>query len=919
MPALSKEYQTLFKHDVIEKVTPHYIIDNLNPNLPLRYYQNEALQVFFHYFKKNKEQMPISLLFQMATGSGKTLVMAALILYLWKQGYRNFLFFVNSTNIIEKTKQNFLNKFSSKYLFSNQIIIEQKKVNIREVQNFDESNRDDINIVFVTVQGLHSLINNSRENSITIEDFKDKEIVLLSDEAHHINALTRLRRRQTGNLYGEDIDNFAGLSKGEAEHLRTWEGTVKSIFKQNRNNIMLEFTATIDLDNKNIKEKYENKIIYQYDLKQFREDGFSKNIELFQVNADLMHRAMSAVLLSQYRLKVAQKYKLNIKPVILFKSKTINESKQFVKDFKSTISNLTSDYLQQIKRIYEEKTDSDIFEKVFSFLEENKIDFENLVLELKEDFLEEKLLEINSKDESESKQIIANSLEDKDNMVRAIFVVDMLNEGWDVLNLFDIVRLYDTRDVKEGKPGKVTISEAQLIGRGARYCPFEWEDSNKFIRKFDFANSEQENELKVLEMLYYHSLFNSRYISELRTTLVSSGIMAKERHTKEIKVKDKFKDTEWWKYGVIYLNSREENSKRDIIDLKSIDEICNKRYEDRILTYEEKHADLDDRTVEMQEPVGMEKHSEVMLSSLGANVIRTALYSNDFYTFNNLKSYFHKLNSYSEFIKSEDFLGIIKLDLKNLENKDKIHLIPQDEKLRIAKNVIEDLKNDIEKNISEFEGTESFTPHLLRNKIKDKEIEFDPNKDSRDEVNCRAYDWAAQDVLFCTSEEKSFLDYFQNNLLAYFEKKYKSIFLIRNERFCKMYNFDNGVGFEPDFLLLLKKEEISIPTAYQIWIEPKGNQFKDNDGTFNESVEGWKERFLKKLREKAKIDNSIANRGVLKLEAEDITKKFNYIILGPPFYNQQLETAHNRVSEYFFSEALLDKECLNVNLFNKEK
>ncbi len=39
---------------------------------------------------------------------------------------------------------------------------------------------------------------------------------------------------------------------------------------------------------------------------------------------------------------------------------------------------------------------------------------------------------------------------DKDNEFRAVFAVDMLNEGWDVLNLFDIVRLYDTRDSRSG-------------------------------------------------------------------------------------------------------------------------------------------------------------------------------------------------------------------------------------------------------------------------------------------------------------------------------------------------------------------------------------------------------------------------------------------------------------------------------------
>lgn len=52
----------------------------------------------------------------------------------------------------------------------------------------------------------------------------------------------------------------------------------------------------------------------------------------------------------------------------------------------------------------------------------------------------------------------------------------MLNEGWDVLNLFDIVRLYDKRDGKQTAKGfipeKTTNAEKQLIGRGARYYPF---------------------------------------------------------------------------------------------------------------------------------------------------------------------------------------------------------------------------------------------------------------------------------------------------------------------------------------------------------------------------------------------------------------------------------------------------------------
>jgi type III restriction enzyme len=44
--------------------------------------------------------------------------MAALILDLYRHGYRNFLFFVNSGQIIETTKENFLNPASAKHLIA---------------------------------------------------------------------------------------------------------------------------------------------------------------------------------------------------------------------------------------------------------------------------------------------------------------------------------------------------------------------------------------------------------------------------------------------------------------------------------------------------------------------------------------------------------------------------------------------------------------------------------------------------------------------------------------------------------------------------------------------------------------------------------------------------------------------------------
>jgi len=189
---LKSDFDTLSSLNMLNREIPDYIVKNLNPNFPLREYQKEAIIRFGYYIEGYaKRLMPSQLLFHMATGSGKTLIMASQILYLYEKGFRNFIFFVNSSNIIEKTKDNFLNPLSSKYLFAEKLKFGEKEVQIKQVDSFEAVNMNDINILFTTIQGLHSSLNFPRENAVTFEDFKDRKIVLLSDEAHHINTLTK--------------------------------------------------------------------------------------------------------------------------------------------------------------------------------------------------------------------------------------------------------------------------------------------------------------------------------------------------------------------------------------------------------------------------------------------------------------------------------------------------------------------------------------------------------------------------------------------------------------------------------------------------------------------------------------------------------------------------------------------------------
>ena len=83
--------------DFFKKKLDSIIIENLNPSFNPRYYQKEAIGRFIFYLNEYPQRKkPAHLLFNMATGSGKTLLMAAEILYLYIKGYRNFVFFVNS-------------------------------------------------------------------------------------------------------------------------------------------------------------------------------------------------------------------------------------------------------------------------------------------------------------------------------------------------------------------------------------------------------------------------------------------------------------------------------------------------------------------------------------------------------------------------------------------------------------------------------------------------------------------------------------------------------------------------------------------------------------------------------------------------------------------------------------------------------
>lgn len=845
MSVLFEEIQSDFNHPrrpVSRPEIPQYICENLRHDL--RTYQIEALQNFIYYLNEFNVK-PRHLLFHMATGSGKTMMIASSILYLYEKGYRNFVFFVNTQNIILKTRDNLANPNSVKYLFSDKIVIENKEVNINLIESsFEDTRSEDINIFFTTVQGLHTSLTTLKENGITYSDFSDNKLVLIADEAHH-------------------LDN-------EKADERSWWQTVQNLLKTNEDNILMEFTATAKLHN----NYYDDKIIYDYPLKKFREDKYSKEVTLLSSNFsgyeeldDKALRMLQATVINEYRRIVAERYGIALKPVVMFKNKSTKQADENHEQFGKLIENLTSNHINHIL-VHSRSV------PVIAKIAEQIKDIEGFVQRLKIAFSPNKTVLIYGT--SADKDAVLknlNEMEAPTNHIRAIFAVEILNEGWDVLNLFDIVKL----DEAPQKSNSTTTKEAQLIGRGARYYPFSMEGDEKYKRKFD---NDLGNDLRLLEEMMFHSINESQYITTIKAELTKSGIAdfdEVEETTVTMKLKESFKSHPYYQTGGVLVNKRiakDKSTKQCIRDY-----ISNFGDTNPIIKLSNSAVISSGFDVQADENEANSIVSTLKLCEMSPSTIRSAINKIDFFYFSSLKNHFPHLRSIDEFITSEKYLGGV---VWNVYSDIPHPTISEYEKRKAVMNLLENIKKAIAKNANDFEGSKEFCPVPIKERLDDKtlKVKLRPNAEGMRRHTPPLFldqiEWYVYDENYGTSEEMDFVWFFHQHYDALSER-YDDIRLIRNEKAYHLYSFDeNGQRFEPDFILLLRKDGVQ----HQVFIEPKGKQI--------ELYDAWKEEFLCSL-DRATLCNEV-NTGV---------RDGQYFkIHGLPFYNS--------ASENLFKEKFAD-------------
>lgn len=549
---------------------PEFVERNLK--YPFFEWQKSALENFVIFDRTSKlkdfpdiKNRPTHLLFNMATGAGKTMMMAALILYYFEKGYRHFLFFVNQNNIVDKTENNFIGSTHAKFLFTEKILQGDTVIPIRKVEMFSPHS-DGIEIKFTSIQKLYNDIHTERENQTTLADLHKLNLVMLGDEAHHLNAPTKSKKRDA-----------------EIEH-KGWEHMVlELLLNKNGNpseNVLLEFTATPP-EKADVQQKYADKIITKFGLKEFLQKGYTKEINLVSSTLSKKERVLHALLFAWYRHQIALKYGIaNFKPVMLFRSKTVDESKADYLAFLNWVENVQVDDFSFLKTFSTSLNDSDNAneqgktrtEQALKFMQDNKFGFAHLANWVKQNYQKHNIIITNSennktkteKTDSETEKLL-NNLEAADNPIRAIFTVGRLTEGWDVLNLFDIVRLYEGQNgggsnKKSCKTANTTVSEKQLIGRGVRYFPFAFEGKQPNKRKFD---NDMQHELRILEELFYYAHDEqSRYISELKNELRKDGYLPEKDDDKVLatfKLKSEFAANKDFRELLIWANKKIPN------------------------------------------------------------------------------------------------------------------------------------------------------------------------------------------------------------------------------------------------------------------------------------------------------------------------------------------------------------------------
>lgn len=473
-----------FLKDLAEGVTKY----------PFRYYQKEAIYTLHSIYKQaidlckssddiqknllrqkgynhikpllekvNKEtgQLAPFIGYEMATGSGKTMLMGATVYYLNKyHNVKNFLIVTpSSTEIYKKTIRNFT-KGTNETVWNDEVPF---KFNLITGDNYKDTKDlfatdTDANIFIFNIDKFGTNATQTKKqwegsdwkdkegNTISLLEFlSQNDLVIITDEAHHAQS------RKAKSV----INAFHPLA-------------------------VIEYTATA-VEAERSQAKKNQTIVYKYDIKRFLEDKYGKKVRVLALPGQ-----ESKTKGKKTELSDLEKYKLlTFFLVHLVKKKALNSDVKcrdlkpigFVK-VKNEIAFAEKVELY-IKTVL--ATDTEILEVILEKAKAEDTETTNLILEMFESDCNsdttvlskeiDKVAQTSILLHSKSDKLVKKQFDDiQKNKVEIVIFIDMLNEGIDMPNIYSMVIINDT-------PSEFKTSVKQIVGRGVRL--------NKLQRDYD--------------------------------------------------------------------------------------------------------------------------------------------------------------------------------------------------------------------------------------------------------------------------------------------------------------------------------------------------------------------------------------------------------------------------------------------------
>lgn len=399
--------------------------------------------------------------YEMATGSGKTMLMGASIYYLNKyHNVKNFLIITpSSTEIYKKTIRNFT-KGTVETVWNDEVPF---KFNLITGDNYKDTKDlfakdSDANIFVFNIDKFGTNATKTKKqwegsdwkdkdgNTISLLDFLSKnDLVILTDESHHAQSRT-----------------------------------AKSVINAFHPLAVLEFTATA-VETEKGQAKKNQTIVYKYDIKRFLEDKYGKKVRVLALPGQEQKTKGKKTELSDI-----EKYKL-----ITFFLVHLVKKKALKSDIKCRDLKPIGFVKVKNEIVFAEKVeiyiknvlakDKDILDVILEKTKLEDTETTNLILEMFEkDYGSDVWVLLKAIEEvaqtsillhSKSDKLIKKKFDDiKKNNVEIVIFIDMLNEGIDMPNIYSMVIINDT-------PSEFKTSVKQIVGRGVRL--------NKFQREYD--------------------------------------------------------------------------------------------------------------------------------------------------------------------------------------------------------------------------------------------------------------------------------------------------------------------------------------------------------------------------------------------------------------------------------------------------